>query len=458
MSIQVVILAAGKGKRMHSHYPKVLHTLAGKPLLEHVILKAIHLAPDVAPLIVSGHQSQQLQKKLGHYPVRWIEQPHQLGTGHALLQALPSLLDDSQVLVLYGDVPLIALQTLQTLIKTTPPEKLGMLTATLMNPSGYGRIKRDAKQHIIGIIEDKDATPEEKIITEINPGIYFVAAHFLKKWLPQLTQHNAQGEYYLTDIIALAVQEHIAIHAVQPNHIEEILGVNDCAQLAFVERYYQRQCAEKLMQQGVTLIDPNRFDIRGEVSIGRDVTIDVNVILEGRIIIGDNCVIGPNTLLRDVELQSGVEVKANCVLEGAKIASDARIGPFSRIRPGTELKEGVHIGNFVEIKNSHIAENSKVNHLTYLGDSDVGKAVNIGAGTITCNYDGLNKHKTTIGDDAFIGSNTELIAPVTIGQGATIGAGSTITHDAPPNQLTLARSPQISIAHWKRPVPEENKR
>ena len=384
--------------------------------------------------------------------MRWIEQKEQLGTGHALLQALPAINADDRVLVLYGDVPLISEEILKTLISTTPTNAIGMLTAQLANPTGYGRIKRDKQHNIVGIVEEKDATEKEKAITEINSGIYFVPANYLKKWLPELNNQNAQKEYYLTDIIACADKENIKVHAVSPRYTEEILGVNDRIQLAQLERFYQWQQAEKLMRQGVTLYDPMRLDVRGEVQVGRDVTIDVNVILEGRVVIGDECIIGPNVMLCNTELGARVEVRANSVIDGAEIATGCIIGPFARIRPGTVLATNTHVGNFVEIKNSIVGESSKINHLSYVGDSEVGKRVNIGAGTITCNYDGVNKHKTIIGDEAFIGSNTQLVAPVRIGEGATIGAGSTITEDAPAKQLTVARTRQQTIKDWQRPV------
>src|SRR5579883_20736 len=383
MAIQVVILAAGQGKRMYSKQPKVLHRLGGKALLEHVIATALKLSPAESPIVIHGHQGDHLQKSLDHYPVRWVEQKEQLGTGHAVMQALPVLVDEDRVVILYGDVPLIAEQTLTQLLTITPADAIGMVTAHASSPAGYGRIKRDAKHQITGIVEEKDATEAERAITEINSGIYVIPARCLKKWLPALSNHNSQGEYYLTDVIAQAVNENIPVHTVPPATFEEIVGVNDRVQLAELERFYQRQYAEKLMRQGVTLYDPNRIDIRGEMIVGQDVVIDVNVICEGRVVIGDGCAIGPNTLLRDVELEAGVEVKANCVIEEARVAAGSMIGPFARIRPGTTLGRGVHIGNFVEIKNSEIGDGSKLNHLSYVGDSEVGKRVNIGAGTIT---------------------------------------------------------------------------
>lgn len=455
MTIQVVILAAGQGKRMHSKYPKVLHILGGKPLLQHVIDTAAQVAPKKEPIIVYGHQGDSLREKLGQQPIRWVKQEEQLGTGHALMQALPEMTDHDRVLVLYGDVPLISEQTLQKLIAATPANALGMLTAHLNNPTGYGRILRDANHQVMGIVEEKDANEKQRAITEINPGIYLLPAEYLKKWLPLLKNTNAQGEYYLTDIIPFAVREDVPVHTVEPAQVEEILGVNDKVQLAFMERFYQRQFAEKLMRQGVTLRDPERLDIRGDIQIGRDVVIDVNVILEGRVVIGDECVIGANTVLCDTELKNQVDIKPYSHINGAVIESGCTIGPFARIRPETHLAEQVHIGNFVEIKKSRIAKFSKVNHLSYIGDSDIGMKVNIGAGTITCNYDGVNKHKTVIGDGAFIGSCTQLIAPVNIGVGATIGAGSTIVADAPADKLTLSRAPQVTIDQWQRPQKKE---
>lgn len=452
MSIQVVILAAGQGKRMHSDLPKVLHTLAGKPILEHVITTALTISPDKQPIIVYGHQGKILQDTFSHYPLVWVEQKDQLGTGHAILQALPLIADDDQVLILCGDVPLISEQTIKNLIDITPHHAIGMLTAHHHTPKGYGRIKRDHAKQVIGIVEEKDATQDERMLTEINPGIYLIPKPYLKKWLPSLNNQNAQNEYYLTDIVTHAVQEHMPIHTFLPSFTEEILGINDQSQLADLERFYQRQYAKKLMDQGATIRDPARLDIRGEVHIGRNVTIDVNVIMEGRVVIGNGCTIGPHVILRNVELGERTEVRAYSMIDGALIASDCIIGPFARIRPGTLLSQKAHVGNFVEIKNSEIGSNSKINHLSYVGDSHVGKEVNIGAGTITCNYDGVNKHKTTIADGAFIGSCTQLVAPVTIGQGATIGAGSTITKDAPSHKLTLSRVPQRTIEDWERPV------
>lgn len=450
MGLKIVILAAGQGKRMHSKLPKVMHPLAGKPMLAHIIETILPLSPEI-PIVVYAEKASTIPMALKHYPVSWIEQREQLGTAHALLQALPAINDTDRVLVLYGDVPLITATTLKHLLESTPIDALGLITAHLANPTGYGRILRDAQNKIIRVVEEKDASLSEKSMTEINTGIYLVQAKHLKQWLPKFNNHNLQKEYYLTDIIAGAVQESVALVSCRPQFCEEILGVNDCSQLAYLERIYQRRYAETLMRAGVTILDPERLDIRGDITIGQDVVIDINVILEGTVIIGDGCKIGPFTLLRDVCLGQRVEIKAHSVIEGAKIADEAQIGPFARIRPKTEIAAAVHIGNFVEIKNSVIGNATKINHLSYIGDSEVGQSVNIGAGTITCNYDGVNKHKTIIGDYVFIGSSSQLVAPIIIGEGATIGAGSTLTRNAPPYKLTLARVPQATIEDWVRP-------
>jgi bifunctional UDP-N-acetylglucosamine pyrophosphorylase/glucosamine-1-phosphate N-acetyltransferase len=456
MTISIIILAAGQGKRMHSALPKVLHSLAGKPLIAHVIDTALAVAPEQTPIIVYGHQGQLLQEKLAHLSVRWAHQAEQQGTGHAVQQALPLIPDTDQVLILYGDVPLISYATLKQLIITTPETNLGIVTAHLQNPAGYGRIKRDANQHVMAVIEEKDATPHERDIQEINSGIYFLQASYLKKWLPRLQNKNQQSEYYLPDIVAFAQQEKLPIHTVSPTVNEEIFGVNDRVQLAHLERFYQHLQAEKLMRSGVTVYDPTRVDIRGDVSVGQDTVIDVNVVLEGHVVIGKRCVIGPHVVLRHARLGDDVEVRAHSIIEGAEVAAHCTLGPFARLRPGTVLATKVHIGNFVEIKNSVIDQGTKINHLSYIGDSEIGKRTNIGAGTITCNYDGVNKHKTIIGDDVFIGSDTALVAPVTVGNGATLGAGSILTKDAPAHQLTLTQKmEQRSIKDWVRPVKEE---
>lgn len=455
MSIQIVILAAGQGKRMHSRLPKVLHLLAGKPLLGHVIETALQVAPERPPIVICGHGGEQVKEQFNGAGVKFVEQKEQAGTGHAVLQAMPYINDQDRVLILYGDVPLISPHTLNELIKQTEVMQVGMVTAYFKHPDGYGRILRDKSDNVIGIVEEKDANEKERRITEINSGIYFVPADKLKKWLPSLNPQNAQGEYYLTDIIPLALADDMSVVTVQPEHKDEIRGVNDRAQLAHLERHYQRHASRALMLRGVTILDPERIDIRGKVTAGRDVMIDVNVILEGEVEMGEGCTIGAGCLLRNAKLGSHVEVKPYSVIDDSKIGDHCIIGPFARLRPGTVLAESVHIGNFVEIKKSNIDVGSKVNHLTYVGDSEIGKRVNVGAGTITCNYDGANKHKTIIGDDVFIGSCTQLVAPVTVGEGATIGAGSTITRDAPPRQLTLTRSEQRSIEDWVRPDKRE---
>jgi len=455
MAIQVVILAAGQGKRMHSRLPKVLHTLAGKPLLTHVIDTAQKISTDTTPIIIYGHEGEQVKGHFAQHKLTFVEQAEQAGTGHALQQALPHLNATDRVLVLYGDVPLIAAETLQSLIRQTPEQGVGIVTAYLKDPAGYGRILRDSADEVLGIVEEKDASDKERRISEVNSGIYLVPADRLIEWLPKLTNKNIQNEFYLTDIIPKAVAEDLPIVTVQPTHKDEIRGVNDRVQLAHLERFYQRRAAYEFMRKGVTIMDAERFDVRGDIQLGRDVVIDINVILEGNVTIGDECRIGPNTVIRNSVLGKRIEVRANSLLDGATVADDCTIGPFARIRPDTELASAVHIGNFVEVKKSRIGTGSKVNHLTYIGDSEIGKRVNIGAGTITCNYDGVAKYQTTIGDDAFIGSCTQLVAPVTVGEGATIGAGSTITQDAPPHQLTLTRKEQRTISGWVRKSKED---
>lgn len=454
MSIQVVILAAGQGKRMHSKLPKVLHTLAGKSLLERVVDTAEKIST-TQPIIIYGHQGNELQAALSHRAVKWVHQAEQLGTGHAVLQALPEIKPEDHVLILCGDVPLISADTLQRFMQMIQANEVGLMTATADNPFGYGRIKRDASNRVIGVVEEKDATAEEKKIQEINTGIYLVPSALLRKWLPTLQNQNAQHEYYLTDIILRAVENNIMIHTSKPDSNEEIMGVNDRVQLAHLERAQQLKTAEQLMRSGVTLRDPARLDVRGNVTVGKDVIIDVNVIFEGQVTIGDDCVIGPNTFISNSTIGNGVKINANSVIDGAVIGEHCSIGPFARLRPETILAEKVNIGNFVEIKKSTIGVGTKSNHLTYIGDSEIGHGVNIGAGTITCNYDGVAKHKTIIENDAFIGSCTQLIAPVTVGEGATIGAGSTITHDAPAHKLTLSRVQQQTISEWKRPKKKE---
>jgi len=451
MRLGVVILAAGMGKRMRSTLPKVLHPLAGRPLLAHVLDVAERLGSDKT-VVVYGHGGEQVPTALGERDCDWVEQPQRLGTGHAVQQAMPLLQDVDRILVLYGDVPLVDPATLSGFIEASRDCPLGILTAKLGDPGGYGRIVRDPMtRRILRSVEHRDASPEELTVDEVNTGFLVADRARLQGWLEGLTNDNAQGEYYLTDVIASAVADGTEVASAQAPTTEEISGVNDRAQLAALERYYQRRLAEDLMRDGVTLVDPSRIDIRGMLETGQDVTIDINLIVEGRVIVGNNVRIGPNCVIRDSVVGDGVEILANCVIEGAEIGSGARIGPFARLRPDAHLDADTHIGNFVEIKKSRVGLGSKVNHLTYIGDAEIGTGVNVGAGTITCNYDGANKFKTVIGDGAFIGSNTALVAPVTVGAGATIGAGSVITRDTPSEQLTVARARQVSIAGWERP-------
>ncbi len=450
MDLSVVILAAGQGSRMRSKLPKVLHKLANKPLLTHVIDVAEQLSAQEIH-IVYGHGGEVVRERLAERNVSWVKQKQQLGTGHAVAQAVPHLADNHIVLVLYGDVPLITKETLQRLIKQVSGSSMGLLTAELSNPFGYGRIVRNSDNAVQCITEEKDASAEVRKITEVNSGILAVQGEQLKGWLARLKNNNAQGEYYLTDIIAMAVSDGIEVKTSQAAAVEEVEGINNRIQLARLERYYQQQQAEQLMAAGVTLKDPARFDLRGTVETGMDVIIDINVILNGEVVIGNSVEIGANCLLTNVVVEDGTVILPNSIIEDAVVGRDCTIGPFARIRPDTKLADSVKIGNFVEIKKAQLDEGAKVNHLSYVGDSIVGKDVNIGAGVITCNYDGANKHLTEIGDDAFIGSDSQLIAPVKIGAGATIGAGSTITGDAPANQLTLTRSKQRSIESWVRP-------
>lgn len=453
MKNDVIILAAGQGKRMKSSLPKVLHCLGGLPLLMRVVQTVSGLPGVHAPIVIYGHEGDRVKAALPELNVQWVHQDKQAGTGHAVMQAMPHISDDAHVLVLCGDVPLITQETLVHLMKTTPAGGIGLLTARLPDPFGYGRIKRNAAGEVIAIVEERDATDAERAIHEINTGIYYVPASSLKAWLPQLNQHNQQGELYLTDIIPMAVKEGLVINTTHPlKGLHEIRGVNDRQQLAALERDFQHEQAKHWMSAGVTLQDPARFDVRGDVHIGQDTQIDINVILSGRTRIGEGCVIGAHCVIHDCDIADGVEIKAHSVLDGAKIGPSCTVGPFARLRPGTVLADHVHVGNFVEVKKSEVGSGSKINHLSYVGDAIVGERVNIGAGTITCNYDGVNKHQTIIGDNAFIGSCTQLVAPVTVGAGATIGAGSTITQNAPEHQLTLSRSPQKSIPGWKRPT------
>lgn len=455
MSLSIIILAAGRGKRMHSNLPKVLHQLGGMTLLERVVKRASELHPHEI-FVVYGHGSEQVTKQLQHLDVNWIEQRERLGTGHAVLQALAKIATGQRVLVLYGDVPLISNATLQALVKATPIKGAGLVVVELADPTGYGRIIRNKRGNIVAIVEHGDASELQQQITEINTGILCGTSDLFKNWLGRIDNDNAQKEYYLTDIVELAVSEGVQVESVLASYPEEALGVNNRDQLAKLERFYQRHKAKQLLLSGVSLLDPQRFDLRGELDAAEDVTIDINVIIAGKVTIGRNSFIGPNTSLCNVTIGENVQIKANSVIENANIANDCVIGPFARIRPGTCLEQGVHIGNFVELKNTNVAGDSKINHLSYVGDTDVGAEVNIGAGCITCNYDGVNKFRTTIDDHAFIGSNTALVAPVTIGKSATVGAGSTICEDVPDNGLALTRAKQIIKPDWQRPVNDDS--
>jgi len=449
--VNIVILAAGAGKRMHSDTPKVLHQLAGRPLLSHVIDTAKRLSPKVI-CIVYGHGGETVRETVGDNGAIWVKQEPQLGTGHAVMQAAPHLDAGSPTLVLYGDVPLIHIETLRHLIEAAG-KGLGLLTATLDDPTGYGRILRNGKR-VVGIVEEKDANARQRALHEINTGILVAPTRKLKSWLAKLQINNTQKEYYLTDIVALAARERVPVTAIQADTAWEALGVNSRGQLAELERAHQRKLADALMEQGVSLADPSRCDVRGRIACGRDVAIDVNCVFEGEIELGDLVSVGANCVLKNVTVASGTRIEPFCHLEDADIGADCRIGPYARIRPGTRtrLAAKVHIGNFVEVKASSIGEGSKANHLSYIGDSEVGRNVNVGAGTIVCNYDGANKHRTIIEDDVFIGSDTQLVAPVRVGRGATLGAGTTLTKDAPAGELTLSRAKQVSIPGWQRPV------
>ncbi|MFV2056340.1 MAG: bifunctional UDP-N-acetylglucosamine diphosphorylase/glucosamine-1-phosphate N-acetyltransferase GlmU [Thiohalomonadales bacterium] len=448
--LHVVILAAGQGTRMKSELPKVIHAIGGKPMVAHVVDVAQSLDAKTIQ-VVYGHGGDLVRQTLSNRPVSWVEQAEQLGTGHAVQQAVPALPANENVLVLYGDVPLISAGTLQKLIEQMQDTALSLLTVELLNPTGYGRIVRDKNGMVQAIVEEKDATNEQRQITEINTGMMAANTDYLCRWLDQLSNKNSQGEYYLTDIIAMAVNEGITVGTVAPSSTVEVEGVNTKVQLARIERAYQAQQAEALMLAGVCLIDPTRFDCRGSLSAGSDVIIDVNVIIEGDVVLGNNVRIGANTVIRSSTIADDVEIKENCVIEQSTIEAACVIGPFARLRPETVLAEKVKIGNFVEIKKAIIAAGSKVNHLSYIGDTRMGKNVNVGAGTITCNYDGANKYETIVGDNVFIGSTSQLVAPVSIGEGATIGAGSTITHDVPAGELSLSRAPQKTRSGWKRP-------
>jgi bifunctional UDP-N-acetylglucosamine pyrophosphorylase/glucosamine-1-phosphate N-acetyltransferase len=425
--------------------------VGGVPLLGYVLNSARALQPD-SVCVVYGHGGAEVQKRFSDLAVTWVHQAEQLGTGHAVAQALPHLPPEDRVLVLCGDVPLVRSATLQSLVAAASSEGLALLTARLEDPAGYGRILRDGQNRVVGIVEERDATEAQRSIREVNTGFLVAPMRRLGGWLDRVGNGNVQGEFYLTDIVGLAVADGVSVEAVQPASPWEILGVNDRGQLAAVERHFQRQQAERLMRYGVTLMDPERLDIRGRVETGTDVVLDVGVVLEGEVRLGSRVRVGPYCVLRDVTVEDDVEILSHSVIEGAVIDAGCRVGPFSRVRPHTHLQPGAHVGNFVEIKQADVGASSKINHLSYIGDAELGARVNVGAGTITCNYDGAHKHRTLVGDDVFIGSDTQLVAPVKVGAGATIGAGSTITRDAPEGQLTLSRAPQVSRAGWKRPV------
>lgn len=452
MKLKTIILAAGQGTRMKSALPKVLHKVGGIPLLEHVFNLSINLECEDTTIIY-GHGASKVLSELAHLRTTWIEQREQLGTGHAVMQVASSIEDDQTVLILYGDVPLLRKETVLNLLDCTDEKTLGLLTVVLENPSGYGRIVRNGEAHRVErIVEEKDATEEEKQLDEVNTGILAVRGSLLKKWLSELNNDNAQGEYYLTDIVAMAVTQGYGVKTIHASGENEVLGVNNRVQLSHLERAFQKEQSVTLMTDGVTLMDPDRFDLRGQiVAFGKDVVIDVNVVFEGEIRLGENVQIGPNCVIKNSKLGNNVQILANSFIENSMIGDSCRVGPFTRIRPDTNLGDHVRVGNFVEIKKSTVDSESKINHLSYVGDTTIGSRVNIGAGTITCNYDGANKYQTVIEDGVFIGSDTQLIAPVKIGKNSTIGAGSTITKDTPEDQLSLSRSKQCSVKDWVRP-------
>jgi bifunctional UDP-N-acetylglucosamine pyrophosphorylase/glucosamine-1-phosphate N-acetyltransferase len=441
---------------MKSELPKVLQPLAGMPMLAHVLALAAQLNPATIH-VVCGHGAELVRERFARAPVIWVRQPEQLGTGHALMQAMPGIPDSHRVLVLYGDVPLLRAETVQRLIAAVDDSTLGLLTASPADPSGYGRIVRSARGAVQRVVEEADASSRQRAIPEVNTGVLLAPAGAMRQWLSQLKPNNVRHEYYLTDTIELALRTRRRMIAVMADDAAEVHGVNDRIELARAESEYRRRCASALMEAGATLIDPARLDVRGEVTVGRDVVIDVNVVLTGTVQLADRVRIGPNCVLENVSVGADTVLFANCVAQNARIGARCQIGPFTRMRPTVELSDGVHLGNFVEVKNSRIGKGSKANHLSYVGDSDVGDAVNVGAGTITCNYDGANKWRTEIGSGAFIGSGSMLVAPVKIGDGATIGAGSTITSDAPADKLTLARGRQVTIDQWQRPVKGQRK-
>ncbi|MGH8737243.1 MAG: bifunctional UDP-N-acetylglucosamine diphosphorylase/glucosamine-1-phosphate N-acetyltransferase GlmU [Burkholderiales bacterium] len=447
MSLSVIVLAAGQGKRMHSLLPKVLHRLAGRPLLAHVLQAARALDP-ARVVVVHGHGGADVKSAFADSGVTWVEQASQQGTGHAVAQALPEIPPEDDVLILYGDVPLIEVETLRQLVQAASGG-LAILAAEAPDPSGYGRVVRDARGEVLRIVEQRDAGLAERELREVNAGFLCAPAKRLAEWLAKVRNHNAQKEYYLTDVVALAVSDRVAVSAVKARTWAEVAGVNSKRELAALEREVQRREAERLLDAGVTLADPARIDVRGSLACGHDVVLDVNCVFEGQVRLGDGVHVGPNCVLRNVTIAADTEVLAFSMLEDARVGARCRVGPYARLRPGASLDEGVHVGNFVEVKASRLGAGSKVNHLAYIGDSEVGARVNIGAGTITCNYDGAAKHRTVIEDDCFIGSDATLVAPVRIGKGSYIGAGSTISKDTPAGQLTVARARQVSIPAWK---------
>ena len=450
MALSVVVLAAGKGTRMRSALPKVLHPVAHKAMVQHVIDSARQLDSS-AIHVIYGHGAEVLLDRLGGQALNFVEQAEQLGTGHAVQQVVPHIADDEHVLILYGDVPLTRVETLQALVEAGQNTELALLTVTLPDPTGYGRILRDADGNITGIVEQKDATAEQLKVTEANTGMMLAQGKALKRWLGALSNDNAQGEYYLTDIVAMAAQEGVQIASTQPQDIHEVEGANNRVQLAALERAYQQRQAEQLMLAGATLLDPARVDVRGTVSIANDVVVDVNVIFEGHVELGEGVIIESNCVLRNCRIAAGTRIKSHSIVEEAQVGEHCEVGPYARLRPGSVLEQGAKVGNFVEMKKSKLGKGSKANHLTYLGDAIIGEHVNIGAGTITCNYDGVNKSTTQIDDGAFIGSNSSLVAPVRIGAQATVGAGSTITKDVADGELAIARGKQRNITGWQRP-------
>ena len=450
----IIILAAGKGTRMQSVLPKVLHHLAGQPLLSHV-LKAAKTVSDAKAIVVTGFGADQVESEIGNTADAFVTQPEQLGTGHAVQCALPHIRENSKVLILYGDVPLIAPATIANMLDTVTDNQMGLLTVTLDNPTGYGRIIRDADNNISAIVEQKDASAEQLKVNEVNTGVMALTSQQLKSWLPHIDNKNAQGEYYLTDLIAIARSASVNVQSIQPKSPTEVEGVNNRVQLSQLERAHQRENAQKLMESGTTLADPERFDQRGELAVGTDNFIDINCIFEGDVQLGSNVHIGPNCHIINSSIGNGVEIKANTIIEDSVVGNNAILGPFARLRPGTDLADNTKIGNFVETKKAKVGKGSKINHLSYVGDAELGEDVNVGAGTITCNYDGANKFKTNIGNNSFVGSNSTLVAPVKVADNSFVGAGSTITKDTEENSLAISRAKQRNIQGWQRPTKKD---